>query len=305
MIKQPTRLLTLAIAFSCGRGFIPAVAAEPVQDQSVVVIGEPEEQRRRELKEFVRELGVANGERSAARWVDPVCPTVTGLSPAHASIVETRVRSVARDIGARVAGRRCEPNIVIAFSGNGRALARAIGARAPARLAEVPVTQRGSLFDSQAPIRWWYSTEARDSSGVSASSILPPWTAGNSAAGGSILPINEDGTILNHYNPSLISTRTMRALQSATVLVDANLSEGQMLSSVADFAALVALAEIQLDARPPNSVLSLFADPNAPRRMSPRDQDFLKALYRLPLDRRARQQRARLVNEMAKPGAED
>lgn len=300
------------IAFGAGRWSAAVVAAsaalapvqgaaEPAENETIVVVGEEEDQRRRELKDFVRELGVANGEKPAARWVDPVCPTVTGLAREHAAIVETRVRSIARDAGARVAGKRCEPNIVIAFSGDGGALARAIRSRAPVRLSEVPVTDRPSLFDGKAPIRWWYSTEARDSSGVAASSILPPWTAGNGAAGGSVLPMNEDSTTLNHYNPSLISTRTMRALQSATVLVDANLAEGQTLSSIADFVALVALAEIQLDAKPASSVLGLFASLDAPRRMSPRDETFLKALYRLPVDRRARQQRARLVKEMAEP----
>lgn len=293
------------ITWGCAAIAPAAVAAEPAQNETIVVVGEDEEQRRRELKDFVRELGVANGERTVARWVDPVCPTVTGLEPAHAAIVEARVRAIAREVGARVGKKRCEPNIVIAFSGDGGALARAIRSKAPARLSEVPVTNRSSLFEGRAPIRWWYSTESRDSSGIAASSILPPWTAGNSAAGGSVLPMNDDSSVLNHYNPSLVSTRTMRALQAATVLVDANLAEGQTLSSIADYVALVALAEIQLDARPANSVLSLFSSPDGPRRMSSRDQAFLDALYRLPLDRRARQQRARLVNDMAKPPAGD
>jgi hypothetical protein len=282
--------------------FVPGAAA---QNDTIVVVGEDEKQRRRELKDFVRELGVANGERTAARWVDPVCPIATGLAPAHAAIVEARVRTIAGAAGARIGKTHCKPNIVVAFAGDGGALARAIRSRAPARLSEVPVTDRLSLFEGSAPIRWWYSTEARDSSGIAVSSILPPWTAGNSEAGGSVLPMNEDSTVLNQYNPSLVSTRTMRALRAATVLVDANLAEGQTLRSIADYVALVALAEIQLDARPANSILGLFSSPDAPKRMSPRDEAFLNALYRLPLDRRARQQRARLVSDMAKPSRDD
>lgn len=295
------RRALLLMAWGCATAAPTAAAGGPVQNETIVVVGEDEDQRRREIHDFVRELGVANGQRTAARWVDPVCPTVTGLAPAHAAIVETRVRTIAREAGARVARQRCEPNIVIAFSGDGGALARAIRSRAPARLSEVPVTDRAPLFEGRAPIRWWYSTEARDSSGVSASSILPPWSAGNGEAGGSVLPMNDNSTAINHYNPSLVSTRTMRALQAATVVVDANLAAGQTLSSIADYVALIALAEIQLDARPANSVLGLFSNPEAPRRMSQRDETFLKALYRLPLDRRARQQRARLVDDMVEP----
>lgn len=294
-----------AIAIAVGSGLIglapSAAVAATIQNETIVVVGEDEQQRRREMKDFVRELGVANGEKSAARWIDPVCPVVTGLAPGHAAIVASRIRSVAVGSGARVGGKRCEPNIVIAFSGDGGALARSIRSKAPARLSEVPVTDRSSLFEGKAPIRWWYSTEARDSSGIAATSILPPWTDGHANGGGSVLPMNDSSTVLNHYNPSLVSTRTMRALRTATVLVDANQAEGQTLKSVADYVALVALAEIQLDARPANSVLSLFSGPDAPRRMSPRDETFLKALYRLPLDRRSRQQRARLVSDMSEP----
>lgn len=300
-----SRLVGFGFATAIASTASLAAAQEPPPEKTIVVVGQDEEQRRQELKDFVRELGVANGEKSAARWVDPICPVVTGLAPAHAAIVASRVRIVARLAGARLAPERCEPNIMISFSGDASALARAIRTRAPAQLLEVPVADRPALFDGNAPIRWWYSTEARDSSGIAASSILPPWTAGNGAVGGSVLPTNEDSTTLNHYNPSLVSTRTMRALQAATVLVDVNLAEGHTLSSIAEYVALVALAEIQLDARPANSVLNLFSNSEAPKQLSARDEIFLKALYRLPLDRRARQQRARLVNDMAKPSRDD
>jgi hypothetical protein len=283
----------------------PAGAEEPASNPTIVVVGQDEEQRRRELKNFVRELGIAKGQRTAARWVDRVCPSVIGLEPAHAAIVKSRVRAVARQAGARVGGSGCDPNIVIAFSGDGGALARAIRTKAPTRLSEVPVTDRPSLFNGPSPIRWWYSTEVRDRSGTPAASAPAPWTGGNAEGGGSVLPMTGDSTTLNHYGSSLVSTQVMRALQSATILVDANLAEGHSLSSVADYVALIALAEIELDARPPDSILGLFADPDAPRRVSSRDRAFLQALYRLPLDRSARQHRSRLVNDMAKQSGDD
>lgn len=298
---------TFEVAFASAIAVMSSLAdaQDEAPDTTIVVVGQDERQQHRELRDFVRELGVANGERTVARWVDPVCPKVTGLAPAHAAIIESRVRAIAGESGARVARSGCETNIVIAFSGDAQTLARAIRAKAPSRLAEVPVADRTSLFDGSAAIRWWYSTETRDSSGIPAASAPAPWTAGNAAAGGSVLPMNGDSTTLNHYSSSLVSTRTMRALQTATVLVDARLAEGHSLSSVADFVALVALAEINLDANPPGSILELFAGPDGPRSISSRDQAFLRALYSLPLDRAARQQRARLVNEMANPSRDD
>jgi hypothetical protein len=46
------------------------------------------------------------------------------------------------------------------------------------------------------------------------------------------------------------------------------------------------------------SILGLFSVPGAPPELSPRDLNFLRALYRISLDREARRQRRALVGHM-------
>jgi len=148
----------------CMAAAVAFPAATSAQDKPIIVVAPTDKEQRREIADFVRELGIANGERPVARWNEPVCPKVTGLQPEHAAIVESRVRSTAILAGARVGGTKCDTNISIVFSADARSLARTVRIKAPTRLAEVPVSDRAALFEGGAPIRWWYSTEVTDSS---------------------------------------------------------------------------------------------------------------------------------------------
>lgn len=270
-------------------------------DDTITVTGsrlEPEEIRRRAV-EFVRQTGVATGERSVARWIDPVCPRAIGVGPSYAIIVESKLRDIANAARVPVASEPCQTNIAVSFTDDGGALARKIAVRAPRRFAEVPITERKALIDGSAPVRWWYATETRSKDGSPAASIAAPWTAGNAEGGGSVLPMNSDTTSLHQYSSSIVSTQAVRALTSATVVIDVNRAEGLPLDAVATFAALVAFAEIRVgDSPPPDSILGLFEERGSLRTLSERDLAFLRALYRLPLDRQARQQRGRLVREL-------
>jgi hypothetical protein len=110
------------------------------------------------------------------------------------------------------------------------------------------------------------------------------------------------GEVHQQYRSSFLSTQLVRALKSATIIVDATKASGTPLESVAAYAALVGLAEIQLDEEvPTNSILGLFA-PNGPRGLTALDINFLRTLYRLPLDRTASMQRGLLVRGLVNAG---
>jgi hypothetical protein len=96
-----------------------------------------------------------------------------------------------------------------------------------------------------------------------------------------------------------------RVLKAATVIIDVNRATGMPLDSVAAFAALVSLAEVRpSEEAPANSILNLFAS-DGPRDITPLDISFLRALYRLPLDRTALAQRGLLVRGMLDPTKQD
>ena len=264
----------------------------------IVVIGTKEspEETRRKASEFVRATGVAAGQQPAARWVDPICPRVFGLPKAFAAKVEAKIRAIVVDVGAPLAGSSCDPNLAISFTADAGDLARRVAARAPQAFAEVALADRELLLRGAAPVRWWYSSETRTRDGMAGANLPAPF-AGTGENGRPAIPSNGSSSYL-HYSSSVVSTQLIRAIRGATVVIDVNRATGLPLDSVAAYAAMVGLAEVRLRAPAvEGSLLGLFAS-DGPREMSERDLAFLRGLYRMPLDRLARQHRGKLVRSM-------
>lgn len=286
------------LALAAAQASQPSVPqADPAE--SIIVTGTrstPEETRRRAV-EFVRGAGVATSQRSVARWEDPVCPRALGLQPTYAGMVEEKLRTIAEAAGIGVAREPCRPNILVSFVADAGATVRAVAARAPRQLEEVPSEARAALLAGPAPVRWWYSTDTRSRDGLPARAAPPPWTAGNAEGGGSMLPAHMP--TLQHYESSIVSTQAARVLTAATVVVDVGRVEGMPLDAVAAYAALVAFAEIRTDDfSPAGSILGLFDAESRLRAPTEWDMAFLRALYRLPLDRTGRRHRGMLVREL-------
>lgn len=273
---------------------------EPSPD--IVVTGEkptPAEIRRR-AEDFVEKTGVVWGNQQAARWWDPVCPRIVGLTPALSEKVEKKVRAVAVAAGVPLqSSAGCQPNLVIGFTGDAGAVLRKVASRSARQLKEVPRAARADLLNGKAPIRWFYSTEIRSKDGLRGTGSQQQWSSGNGEGGGSVIPDNGKSVSLLQYSSGIISTSGIRALTGATVVIDVNLAAGTTLDAVASYAALVGLSEIrQSQARPPQSILALFDGADAPKSLTELDLAFLKSLYRLPLDRNARSQRGQIVRDL-------
>lgn len=107
----------------------PAEAQPPDSSRSdpvaptIVVTGSQltREQMRERAVDDVRNVGVARGQRPAARWIDPVCPRVLGIAEPYAEIVEARMRAIAQETGIRIAAG-CAGNISVSFVGDAKAL---------------------------------------------------------------------------------------------------------------------------------------------------------------------------------------
>ena len=249
--------------------------------------------------DFVRATGIAAGDVPAARRTEPVCPRVVGLTDrAAAALVEATLRGIAADAGIAAAPAPCAPNIAVVFASDGATMVRAMAARSFRPFAQLRPAAVAELKTGGAPIRWWYASEVRDRDGIAATATSPPpGLLGGAEGGGSPLPAGEDTSFVQHYSTSLIGTGDIRVLRAATV-VDVARTDGLPLSAVASFAAMVALAEIRPGAAPPASILGLFAGGGVKRAPTAWDRAFLRALYRLPLDRTAVRQRERLVADL-------
>ena len=289
-------LLALGWIASAAHALQPAAPSDN-SPASILVVGDARAVRN-SAERFIQGTGVASGTTPAARWVDPVCPRVLGLSDQGARAAEARIRTIAAQVGAEVAPEPCDSNIVVTFAPDAGSVVREIHRRSPRRLAQLSPTRLDALLSGSAPVRWWYAAEVRGRHGERARQM--PGTQGQNSApsgemgGGS--SFGGDAATLLHYENSIVSTLSQRVLVSASVVIDQDEVLGKRLDAVAAYAALVALAEIRSgDFAPEGSILNLFAASRAPRELTAQDTAFLQALYRLPLDREARRHRGLLV----------
>lgn len=288
---------------AAGLGLALVAAQAPPSDpadQSITIGARLPEKAARDMAErFVRSTGVASGETPAARWAAPICPEVLGLEDIGKRAAEAKIRRVASAVGAAVAPEGCRRNIVVSFTSDGASLAREVVEREPRRVANLSPRAKAAVLTGSAPVRWLYTAETRGRHGGSETTSgnaaqSGPATHAGSGAGSSI---GGDMPTLMHYESSVLSTLTNRILTSAIVIIDTDEAMGRRLDTIAAYAALVALAEIRnAEATPDGSILTLFESSAPPRDLTAQDLAFLRALYRLPLDRQAMQHRGQLVH---------
>ena len=302
------RRFPFLLCASLGLAFAGPAAAQQERDlrsdpdAPIVVTGTrltPEQARERAV-EFVRQVGVARGQQAAARWIDPVCPRVRGIAEPYSGIVEARMRAIAAEIGMRVAPEACRTNVSVSFVGDAEALMQEIDRRSPTRLQEVPPDMRADLLTGEAPIRWWYLTGTRSRHNMgSTSQSLQTEGAAETSGGSSTANSPVQVEAISHYDSSVISTQVNRAIVDANVVIDLDRVEGRALEAIAAYAAFVAFAEVRTsDPRAPGSILGIFSTDPDTRSLTEWDMTFLRALYRLPLDRPARRHRGTLVRDL-------
>lgn len=264
-----------------------AMATEAKPSDEIVVTGKSEKEVRKDAKQFVKEVGHASGNVQAARWVDEVCPTAMGVSTGVQAVVESRVRQVAKSVGVRIAKSKCSPNLAIVFT---------TSAESPKILRGYSVQPGTSVVEGRKdlPIRWWYNTEMQGRNGHKISPIPPPSLPTN-------LPLPMFTPDFNTvYEPGRFEASTRRVIQRAFVLIELDQVNGKSLNSLIDYAAFVSLAEVRLGAAPDGSILSLFGAEEPRTQLTQNDVTYLKTLYRMPMNRSQRQQRATFANGMTK-----
>ena len=283
----------------------PAIASHGA-DTQIEVLGErlTEAEARKDAHDYIRKTGIIRNDDPVARWNVPICPRVIGLHDVYGRIVEDRLRGLAKRVGVEAADAPCRANIFISFVTDGKATARRVASRNPTLLNDVPQHARSELMDGNAPVRWWYATTLGTSDGVS---VAPQISAAETLGSGS----EPSGVLLSvpgirTFRSGVVQTQVIRSLQSATVIVDISRAHGLPLDSVADYAAMVALAELEPGTPPPNSLLGLFASGGTQAKLTSFDISFLQGLYDIPAARAGWQQRrmlvARLVQDAEQAG---
>ena len=246
-----------------------------------------EAQRERKLVEhevssFVSAISVAPFHESLARWQTPLCPLVAGLPRQHGEFILSRVSRIAADAGVPLAPEHCRGNFYVVVTADPEGLLKVWSKRDVFMYGDAGGTKIRAFVKSTSPVRVWYNANLsaeglpltpNGGSGFAAGAMGP--TMGGGPLGG--VPTNEHalGFRLKHDE--------VRDLSSVIVLIDSRRAKGVSFGQLADYVALIGLAELRPDADVGNAptILHLFpaSGKAPPAGLSPWDQAFLKALY--------------------------
>jgi hypothetical protein len=245
----------------------PSTETGAAKLDSVTVTAERQRQiLEQRINTFVSLIAMPSWTEGIARWQVPICPVVAGASPGNAEYFQGRVSQVAQESGMPASPRMrdCSPNFVVVLTPEPEEFLRSWWARNPKLFSK----NRGArgiyrFIESDDAIRVWYN----------ACSVAP---GGTFTLRG--IPDCDTG-----MPGSRLTYDSVRAIYSAIVVVDAGQIDGLNVGQVADYIAMIGLAQIRTasDLGDLPSILRLFADagPAPPQGLTSWDKSFLKSLY--------------------------
>ncbi|MFN7109156.1 MAG: hypothetical protein ACK4MY_13100 [Brevundimonas sp.] len=242
-------------------------------------------------QDFVRTINVEPPLGTLpGRWTKPLCISVANFRAPWGRFMVDGVTKRATDVGLNVSGPGCRPNVLIVATDDGPQTADAI-VRLDRRRFRTPVDHSSQdLSDlnhfrrSDAAVRWWQVTYPRT---VESGEVM-----GGRANG--IETWGERGTNqglitpkMTVRNPSLIAPTIRYDIETVTVVVDLSKTDDVPMSALADYIALVTLAQIDPRERfdGQSTILNMFDEPNRYASMTDWDLDYMHAVYDADLTR--------------------
>lgn len=250
----------------------------PVLLEEVDVVGRPLDIL---IRDFVAEVGQPAGDRNLARWDQRVCVGVMNLETQTAEYIADRVSQVASDLGLQTGDPGCTPNILI------------IATDQPETLTRTMVDERRRLFfpnasgttgtraalerfvKSSAPVKWWTVSAPIDSATGVIATRMPGYCDGTCDSPSSYAPI------IPVHSMSRVTTQIVDNLLTAIVVVDVNQTQNVSAQQLADYIAMVSLAQVRPEADTSRyaSILNVFDDPEASASLTDWDTAYLGGLY--------------------------
>jgi hypothetical protein len=282
------RILALAIALPCGLAMAapPPTSNDPSTPAEVTV----EAQRKaieHQAYDFVREA-TRNPQfenESLPRWNSPVCFAVAGLPEEQGLFALGRLAEIARAAGVRVARPGCKYNFYVVFAPQPDNLLKKafLGSSKALGCEGLPAIREFLSPTKPRAVRVWHNVRpfTRDGMPIDVSGRC---TGALGASGGPGASSNSnDFPVSLQYWPSRLERYDVKAFSLALVIVDTAYPKPIKLGQLVDFAALVGLADISLDANVGDtpSILRVFdqaADEQAPG-LTQWDSAFLNSLY--------------------------
>lgn len=239
------------------------------------------------LRSFVGEISNGAQQDQLARWDRTICPGVAGMGREYAEAMLDRIAAIALSIGLDVGEPGCRPNALIFVTADSDALAREIVDYDSALVSRYGrqgnTSGRQALNDFVATpraVRWWHVTQT----------------------------VTADGFLVRRG--AAVRVRSMGRLRRGTredfnrviVVVDARRIEGLRFGAVADYVAMVVLAQLDPEAETEGytTILNLFGETQArPASITEWDLSYLGGLYGATRDARdAGQQEHEITRQM-------
>ncbi len=225
----------------------------------------------RGVSKFVDQIAARENAEGLPRWNEQVCPLVTGLPREEGELILGRISEVARAAEVPLAGEDCHPNLyVIVISDPRKALAGLDVHRRMVMFGDTSDSVIRAFIDTPRAVRVWYDSRMTDPFGMPG--LLPSCLFG---------PFCHP--IFEHTIPTRLSFNRIWNFSRVVLVVDKDRLNAVSPAQLADYAAMVGLAEIRPQARldEAQTILKLFdSTPGAaPARMTGWDQSFLKSLY--------------------------
>ena len=220
--------------------------------------------------QFVDARAASTPIGQVARWRAPVCPSVQGLPPAFNKFVADRIQAVALKIGAPYEAS-CKTNIEVMFTPETQKAANEVAQRSPHLFGTRLSTSAAKLATVTHPIQAWYVTATIDPSGQQRTDD----------------PVDPVGVMGNNrkIDGSRLGAKKTSVLENTLIIADAAKLAGHDVGTVADYIALLALSQMQVDdgcaALPSvsDAMASSCSKQPAPQSITDADIAFLKGLY--------------------------
>lgn len=246
--------------------------------EDIQVTGRPLESL---IRSFVDNVAAPNAGRNLARWDRRVCVGAANLRAETAQYLVDRISTVAEDLGLRPGDPGCTPNILIIASSDPRALTEGLIARSPLsfRPGGSGMDRGGARLrdfrDGDRAVRWWAVSIPTDSDTGQRAVRLPGDC--REPCGG----VTSYAPMITVRNPSQLSTQIVDNLNRVIVIVDANKLNGISAQQLADYIAMVSLAQIDPEAETSAyaTILNLFDDAGPPQTLTDWDLAYLQGLY--------------------------
>lgn len=275
----------------------PAAAQQPPTTvDEVSITGEKRQTTEEKIETFVETTSVKTGTGQLGRWDKEICVSIENLRPDAALIIKERIETVARDVGLVAGAPECKPNIVIIATDNAQALLSASVKKNRRAFLDGSGTLRvgqdelDRFIASNQPIRWWFVVKRVMWDGQS----------------------YEEGQIVDVHGKGRIGSTVRADFNHAFIVLDVSRIGTVKFPALADYIAMVSLAQISPDAELPDvpSVLRLFEDEGANSGeidgMTSWDRALLKALYTSPRNaKRLKIQQDDMARAMQEALAED